>query len=82
MTKHNLRTHEAFGLLLVFAGATWLGFGLYGTFLAANRLLLTNTPLISGSELIMFPLFYGIGALLLALGKIELKSVMPGKRRR
>ena len=80
--KHNLRTHEHIGLFLIFAGATWLGFGIYGTLLAANRLLLAEVPLISGKELLIFPIFYGLGALLLALGRIELKEALPGKGRR
>ena len=79
--KHNLRTHEFMGLFLVFIGATWLGLGLYGTLLAANRLLLAQVPLIAGKELIMFPVFYGFGALMLFLGKIELREALPGKGR-
>ncbi len=78
----NLRQHEHFGLLLVFLGATWLGFAIYGTMLAANRLLLANVPLIAGKELLIFPIFYGLGALLLVLGGIELKETMPGKGRK
>ncbi|MEK6923251.1 MAG: hypothetical protein AABW84_00945 [Nanoarchaeota archaeon] len=81
MVKHNLRKHEAIGLILVFTGATWLGFGIYGTLLAANRLLLTQVPLIAGKELLLFPLFFGVGALLLSLGKIELREALPGKGR-
>lgn len=81
MVKHNLRKHEAIGLILVFTGATWLGFGIYGTLLAANRLLLTQVPLIAGKELLLFPLFYGVGALLLFFGNIELREALPGKGR-
>ena len=77
----NIRKHEAMGLLLIFAGASWLGFGLYATILAANRLV-TQAPLIRGTELLIFPVFYGVAAVLLALGKIELKEMLPGKRRR
>ena len=79
--NHNLKKHEHIGLLLVFIGATWLGFALYGTLLAANRLVVPAMPLISGRELLIFPLFYGVGALLLMLGTIELKEVLPGKNR-
>jgi len=78
---HNLRKHEHMGLLFVFVGATWLGFALYGTILAGNRMLIEQMPLIAGMELLIFPLFYGIGALLLALGTIELKEALPGKNR-
>ncbi len=69
-------------MFLVFIGATWLGFALYGTMLAANRLLLASIPLIAGRELFIFPIFYGLGALLLVLGAIELKEALPGKGRR
>lgn len=82
MAKFNIRHHEFIGLFLIFVGATWLGFALYGTLLAANRLLLTNVPLLVGKELLIFPIFYGFGALLLVLGSIELREAMPGKRRK
>lgn len=80
--KFNLKTHEHIGLFLIFAGATWLGLGLYGTILAANRLLLADVPLISGKELLVFPIFYGLGALMVVLGQIELREALPGKGRR
>jgi len=80
--KINLRTHEYIGLFLIFVGATWLGLGIYGTLLAANRMLLAEVPLISGKELLIFPIFYGLGALMIALGRIELKEALPGKGRR
>ncbi|MEM2874238.1 MAG: hypothetical protein QW063_02230 [Candidatus Nanoarchaeia archaeon] len=79
MVKMNVKQHEFIGLLLMFIGASWLGFGLYGTMLAANRLLLANVPLISGKELLIIPLFYGLGTVLLALGSIELREALPGK---
>ena len=79
MATLNLRQHEFIGLFLVFIGATWLGFGLYGTMLAANRLLLANVPLLAGNELLIFPIFYGLGAVLLVLGLIEVKEALPGK---
>jgi len=82
MARANLKQHEFIGLFLIFVGATWLGFALYGTLLAANRLLLTNVPLLVGKELLIFPLFYGLGALLLVLGSIELREATPGKRSR
>jgi len=78
---HNLKRHEHIGLFLIFAGASWLGFAVYGTILAANRVLIPNMPLISGRELFIFPLFYGLGALLLVLGEIELRETLPGKNR-
>ena len=79
--QHNMRKHEHIGLLLVFIGATWLGFALYGTLLAANRMLVQNMPLIAGRELFIFPMFYGLGTILLMLGIIELRELMPGKNR-
>jgi hypothetical protein len=80
--KTNLKKHELAGLFLVFVGSTWLGIGLYSTLLAANRILLANVPLISGKDLIIFPLFYGLSALMFVMGKIELREAMPGKGRR
>lgn len=82
MVKHNLLYHELVGLLLLFVGMTWLGLGLYATLLGANRFLIQYLPLLSGSELLIFPIFYGLGAVLIALGKIELQEVVPGKTRR
>ena len=69
------------GLLMIFLGASWLGLGLYSTLLAANRLLLAQVPLIAGKELLIFPIFYGLGALLVTLGNIELREALPGKNR-
>ncbi len=77
----NLRKHEHMGLLMIFLGASWLGLGLYSTLLAANRLLLAQVPLIAGRELLIFPIFYGLGALLVTFGNIELREALPGKNR-
>jgi hypothetical protein len=79
--NHNMKKHEHVGLLLVFLGTTWLGFALYGTLLAANRMLVQNMPLIAGKELLIFPMFYGIGSVLIMLGLIELRELQPGKNR-
>jgi hypothetical protein len=82
--KHNLRRHEFIGLVLVFLGATCLGIGLYLTLLGAiGRPLMYQSSdyFIKGKEFILFPIFYGIGAVLFALGKIELKEALPGKNR-
>ncbi len=78
--RYNLKKHEHIGLLLVFIGASWLGFSFYATLLAANRMLV-NITLLNGKELLLFPLFYGIGALILTLGSIEIKEALPGKNR-
>jgi len=80
--KTNLMKHEIMGLIFLFIGATWLGFGLYATMLGANRLLVAELPLLAGSEMLIFPIFYGIGAVLCMLGLIELREALPGKRRR
>ena len=79
--QHNMRKHEHVGLLLVFLGATWLGIGLYDTLLVANKILLENATLIGGREMFIFPLFYGIGAVLFMMGIIELRELQPGKNR-
>ncbi len=81
MIDHNIRKHEALGLLLIFFGASWFGFGLYATFLAANHILM-DIPLIRGNELLIFPIFYGVSAVLIVLGVIELREMLPGKNRR
>lgn len=80
MVKHNLKHYEILGLFLLFVGATWLGMGLYATILAANKSLFC--PVFVGHELLIFPIFYGFGVVLMALGRIELKGVLPGKGRR
>ncbi len=79
--RQNLKFHEHMGLFLVFAGASWLGFGLYITMLSANRLLIPGAQLLAGRELFMIPLFYGVGAIVLLLGTIELREALPGKNR-
>lgn len=81
MAQFNMRKHEHLGMLYLFLSATWLGFGLYGTMLAANRMLVPGMSLITGKEMFLFPLFYGVGALLWAHGNIELREALPGKNR-
>jgi hypothetical protein len=79
VVRHNVKHHEFVGFVLVFAGFSWMGFAVYGTMLAANRLLLANIPLIAGKELLLFPLFYGIAGLLVTFGFVELRESLPGK---
>ena len=81
--KSNLKKHELIGLLMVFFSGTLIGLGLLGTFWLANRPLIlgANAPLVTGKEILLFPLFYGLGFILWVLGNIELKEAMPGKRR-
>ena len=78
--KKNLKIHELIGMILIFVGASWLGLGIYSTMLASNRLLV-DIPLLSTNQLLIFPVFYGLGALLIAFGTIELKHTLPGRNR-
>ena len=72
MVRHNLKMHEHIGLLLVFIGFSWLGFGLYDSMLAANLLLVPDALLRSGWGLIKIPLYFGIGAVITYLGIIQI----------
>jgi hypothetical protein len=78
----NLRRHEYMGLMLIFLSGTLIGLGLYITIWGAVRPLYYDNLdyLIQGKELLLFPLFYGLGFVLWSLGKIELKEAMPGKK--
>ena len=78
----NLKRHEFIGLVMLFLSGTLIGVGLYMTFWGANRPLFHGSLnyLISGKEYLIFPLFYGLGFVFWALGNIELKEAMPGKR--
>lgn len=77
MAKHNLRIHEVIGLFLLFVSGTCFGIGLYITVWAAMN---QNNFLLS-KDFLMFPLFFGTSFMLWALGNIELKEAMPGKRK-
>ena len=82
--KHNVRIHEFIGLILIFLGATCFGIGLYLTLVGAiGRPLLHQDSdyFLKLKDFVLFPIFYGIGALLWSLGKIELKEALPGKNR-
>jgi len=81
--KSNLRKHEIIGLVMMFLSGTCLGIGLYLTFWGANRPIFYGSLdyLIKGKEFLLFPLFYGLAALLWALGNIEIKEALPGKKR-
>lgn len=83
MMKHNIRIHEVIGLILIFLAGTSFGVGLYITIWSAIRPLFYGSMdyLLSGKEFLLFPLFFGSSAVLWVLGKIELKEVLPGKRR-
>jgi|TARA_B100001964_G_C13781481_1_gene400456 hypothetical protein len=77
----NFRRHEIVGMIQIFLAATFFGIGLYITFWTALRPLYYGSLdyMISGKEILLFPLFYGVSALLWILGKIELKEALPGR---
>ncbi len=79
----NLKRHEFIGLLMMFAAGTLLGLGLYLTLWGANRPLYYGSldQLMRGKEFLLFPLFYGFSFVLFALGQVELKEALPGKRK-
>ncbi len=80
--KKNMMIHEIIGAILIFIGVSWLGVGLYYTISVAID---SNAGfLLWGSTAIwaIFPLFYGLGALLVMFGIIELRELLPGKNRR
>jgi len=81
--KHNLRKHEIIGLILLFLAGTTFGIGLYIIMWGANRPIFYNSLdyLLRGKEFLLFPIFFGASAVLWSLGKIELKDILPGKRR-
>ncbi len=73
--KHNLGKNELVGLILLFIGASWLGYGIYATLLAANNTI-SQVALVKGNAMLIFPLFYGVGALLVALGRAEMMGAL------
>ncbi len=81
--KFNLKMNELIGLFMLFLSGILIGMGLYVTFWGANRPLLFGSMeyLLRGKEFIIFPLFYGLGFVLWALGHIELKEAMPRRRK-
>ncbi|MBN2567569.1 hypothetical protein JXB02_05810 [Candidatus Woesearchaeota archaeon] len=81
---HNLKRHELVGILLVFLAGICLGFGLYVVQWFANRPLYYGSLdyLPAGRDFLLIVLFFGVGAVLWVLGKIELRETLPGKRQR
>ncbi|MFC1690865.1 hypothetical protein ACFL0W_01680 [Nanoarchaeota archaeon] len=75
----NLRKHEIIGLIMLFLAGTCFGAGIYITFYMANFYGELN-QILRGGGFVIFPLFFGVGSVLWALGKIELKYVTPGKK--
>ncbi len=83
MGAQNLRRHEVLGLLYQFLGASCVGIGIYYAVWAGTRSILYRTVnIVSGAEWLLFPLLFGVGAVLWSLGAIELKEAEPGYGRR
>ena len=82
--KSSMRRHEVWGEVLLFVGATCIGLGLYFALLGAvgNSLVFQGSYFLKGKDFLLFPGFFGLGALLWKLGSIELKETLPGKVRR
>ncbi|HIH24480.1 TPA: hypothetical protein HA251_05580 [Candidatus Woesearchaeota archaeon] len=79
-----MRKHEVLGLFYQFLGATSIGIGIFNAVWYAVRPLKFGslTALPAGWDWAVFPLFFGIGAILWSLGAIELKDVEPTSRGR
>ena len=78
MVSHNIKTHEFLGLLMIFIGTAWAGYGLYLIMLYSNLILIPGQELIKALHA---PLFVGVGAVITVLGSIELREILPGKNR-
>ena len=74
MRGHALRKKEALSIFYRVLGATSLGIGFYFALWFAVRPLYyrSMTYAIAGSEWLLFPLLFGLGALFWTLGTIEL----------
>ena len=73
MVKHNMRIHELIGLLQIFVGAIWLGFGFVSAMLIANKILI-GAQVYQLMDVISIILFFGPGAVLIMLGIIEVRK--------
>ena len=75
MKEMEKRKHEIHRLSYVFLGATSVGIGIYLSAWFALRPLYYKSLAFSlrGVEWLLFPLFFGIGGVLLSLGKKEVK---------
>jgi hypothetical protein len=79
MVAQNLRRHEVLGLVYQFLGASSIGIGIYYAVWAATRsIYYRSVATVSGWEWLLFPLLFGVGAVLWSLGHIELKEAQPG----
>jgi hypothetical protein len=81
---NTMRKHEVLGLCYQFLGATSIGIGIYNAVWYAVRPIkfgsLSFVP--TGWDWAVFPLFFGLGAVLFTLGTIEIKDVEPTSRKR
>ena len=78
-----MRKHEVLGLVYQFLGATSIGIGIFIAFWYGTRPLKFGIDAMpAGLDWAVFPLFFGIGAVLWSLGSIELKDVEPTSRRK
>ncbi len=78
MASHNVKMHEFIGLLMIFIGTTWAGYGLYLIMLYSNLILIPGQELIKALH---GPVFVGLGVVIAVLGSIELREILPGKNR-
>jgi len=79
----NLRRHEVLGLIYQFLGASCVGTGIYyATWAGTRSIFYRSLASVSGAEWLLFPLLFGVGAVLWSLGTIELKEAEPGYGRR
>lgn len=74
------RKHEILGLVYQFIGMTSIGIGIYFAVSFAVRPIINQSVLftVQTGEWLLFPLFFGLGGVLWALGTIEIKEAMPG----
>ena len=78
--KASLEQHELLGLFYQFLGATSLGVGAYYALWFAIRPLYYESAIaLSNIEWLLFPLFFGLGFVLLSIGHIQIKEAKPRK---
>lgn len=82
--EKGLRKHELLGLLYQFIGATSIGIGIYfAIWFGVRPVVYRSTEFaVSGTEWLLFPLLFGLGAVLWTLGNVEVKEAIPGHKRK
>lgn len=79
MVKQNLRKHEVLGLFYQFLAATCIGYGIHqAVWLAVRSVYYKTLTPVNGAEWLLFPILFGVGAVLWSLGSVELKEAQPG----